>query len=142
MTLTEFLLDRIAEDEEVARVAIREGVDEWEPLAERGTNIYGHPYAVGAVMGAAGGSVQINAGTASADLAEHIARHDPARVLAECEARRRIVMSAQQAQESLERRRDPTPADVHGHVIALREVIRLLALPYADHPDYRDEWKP
>ncbi|MEU5023581.1 DUF6221 family protein [Streptomyces milbemycinicus] len=20
--------------------------------------------------------------------------------------------------------------------------LRLLALPYADHPDYRDEWRP
>ena len=52
----------------------------------------------------------------------------PERVLAECEAKRRIVTTQLQ----------PYPA---GHAPATL-VLRLLALPYADHPDYRQEWRP
>lgn len=63
----------------------------------------------------------------------HIARHDPARVLAECEAKRQIVEMAW----------------VHlgdddyawGMEEAKRQILAVLALPYADHPDYREEWK-
>jgi hypothetical protein len=56
--------------------------------------------------------------------------YDPARVLAECEAKRRIVQEYDWAYRQ-------TSGD--GLWIALR----LLALPYADHPDYREEeWKP
>ena len=64
---------------------------------------------------------------------EHFARHDPARVLAECEAKRRIVADCRHIQEAtswglLERHAEWT--------------VRVLALPHADHPDYRDEWRP
>lgn len=48
---------------------------------------------------------------------------DRARVLAECEAKRRIVEW------------DEVQLEEH-------PVLRFLALPYADHPDYREEWKP
>ena len=51
----------------------------------------------------------------------HIARWDPARVLAECEAKRQLI----------ERVGNPDWAG-----------FRILALPYADHPDYQQEWKP
>ena len=116
MTLTEFLLARIAEDEAAANVAHRES---------------------------------------------------PARVLAECEAKRRIVefhkswpvlvqtpvtfepvdgtdpghytfRATQQIawtteQEYRERFGDEPPAG---------PVLRHLAAVYADHPDYREEWRP
>ena len=74
--------------------------------------------------------------------AEHIARHDPARVLREVAAKRRIL-------------------DWHRHATFYREPIgptcevcgdhdgedwcqtlRLLALPYADRDGYRSEWAP
>lgn len=29
----------------------------------------------------------------------------------------------------------------HGHALA-NDVLRLLALPYADHKDYRESWRP
>lgn len=65
----------------------------------------------------------------------HIARHDPARVLADVEAKRRIV------EEANLYLCDSGPGcgyrTKHGH-----NVLRLLALPYADHPDYREEWRP
>ncbi|MFB6626495.1 MULTISPECIES: DUF6221 family protein [unclassified Streptomyces] len=62
--------------------------------------------------------------------AAHIARHDPARVLAEVEAKRRILS----AYENYDN--DAPELDVP------ESVLRLLALPYADHPDYRKEWRP
>lgn len=51
-----------------------------------------------------------------------------ARVLAECDAKRRIVELYQFA---------PPASDPF-----MDQVILLLALPYADRPGYREEWKP
>lgn len=48
------------------------------------------------------------------------------RVRADCEAKRRFVREAQdQVSEYFS-----------------RFILETLALPYADHPDYRDEWRP
>lgn len=47
----------------------------------------------------------------------------PARVLAECDAKRRII--TWDADQPVE-----------------RGILALLALPYADHPDYDAEWAP
>lgn len=84
---------------------------------------------------------------------DHITRHDPARVLREVEAKRRIVHAHAQPHECLalsgsgERSAvdgkpwelwEPAHTDDHGPCF----VLRCLALPYADHPDYREEWRP
>jgi hypothetical protein len=62
----------------------------------------------------------------------------PEMVLAECEAKLRILEAAQewQAQASAEWGYVSLdePGDTH--------VARVLATVYADHPDYREEWKP
>jgi hypothetical protein len=50
----------------------------------------------------------------------------PARVLAECEAKRRIV---------------ELMSDEVEYVVYSDDVLRALALPYADHPDFRPEWR-
>ena len=137
MTLTEFLEQEISKDEEVARTAagwdrsgrervpgvwIRSGVNSVESV--RGLVVYGD-------------------GPAPNDAeAEHVARFDPARVLAECQVKRAIVEDAQRSQASLESQRLPATDAVNGHVIAQRRVVRWLALPYADHPDYQQEWRP
>lgn len=69
--------------------------------------------------------------------AEHIVRHDPARVLAEVEAKRELL--ADYERFVAERRRmmggwdsypEPSP------------VLTAFATVYADHPDYRPEWRP
>ena len=57
--------------------------------------------------------------------AAHMARRDPARALVEVEAKRRIT-------ERHASCGGPSPC----------EDLRLLALPYAGHADYRDEWRP
>lgn len=85
LTLTDFLLQRIAEDEAEVQNA----------LALHGS---GTTWRLGHAL-------------------------DPARVLAECEAKRRTV------EWLVMEPRDEQP-------------LRFLALPYADHEDYREEWKP
>jgi len=103
MTLTEFLLARIAEDEALARSAAgrtsAEGDEPWR-LSEEWEDIDGYT-----------GYVVV----------------DPARVLAECEAKRNLIGLA------TDRLFDRTYSS---------EILGILALPYADHPDYRDEWRP
>lgn len=53
--------------------------------------------------------------------------------LAECEAKRRIVRSCQPDYE------DALESGDDGTSLA-EEVLTALALPYADHPDYHEEW--
>lgn len=60
---------------------------------------------------------------------DHIVRHDPARVLAEVEAKRRIVDRYAWLRE-------------HGDTGDAAWVLPLLAAVYATHPDYRPEWAP
>jgi hypothetical protein len=68
----------------------------------------------------------------------HIARHDPARVLREVEAHRKLVDAyAEVAGMDTE---GAEPEFAYGRAVGLGEAVRLLALPYADHPDYRPEW--
>lgn len=96
MTLTEFLLARIAEDEAVARSA-----------SEAEITTVSH---------------------------EHIARWNPPRVLAECEAKRRIIQIAEQGCEC------QASATAVGNPFWDIATLHALAMPYADHPDYQQEW--
>ena len=59
--------------------------------------------------------------------AAHAARHDPARVLREVEAKR-AILAQWQAQ--------PPDSPV------LTNALYQLAAVYSDHPGYRPEWKP
>ena len=65
-----------------------------------------------------------------------------ARVLAECEARRRIVAELDRlGAMSTDGMRDGG-ANAMSMMDALEFALRALALPYADHPDYHEEWRP
>ncbi|MGW0905068.1 DUF6221 family protein [Streptomyces sp. NPDC002853] len=90
--------------------------------------------------------------------AAHIARHDPARVLREIDAKRQIVngyaLSAQAVDELAVRREKlkteghdlfMTDMELESAIVrrdTLSGALRLLALPYADRPGYREEWRP
>lgn len=63
---------------------------------------------------------------------------DKRRVLAECEAKQRIVQCWIDAWNAL--CRIPAPEQLTSD--AFGEACQLLALVYADHPDYQPEWKP
>ena len=120
--LDQFLLARIAEDKRVALdAASAAGREVW---------LSGEPPA------------------GDGDPADHVARHDPARVLAECAAKRRLVLACRDSRPDLHflgaRPRGLadfplTPADQH-QLAAL--TLALLALPYAEHHDYRPAWRP
>lgn len=120
--LTDFLLARIAEDEAVANSA-NSGA-RWES--------WNRSWDTEPQRDIAAGGVRLFAVPTMYD--EHIARHDPARVLAECEAKRRIVErhDVVDAAGGCAFCGEPAPC----------EHLRILTLPHSDHPDYRDEWRP
>ena len=114
-----FLLARIAEDQRLASEAAQAtGRGSWD------------------------GSV-----TAPQGAVDHVVHHDPARVLAECAAKRRLVLACRDVRPDLhllgarpEGLDFPlAPTDQH-QLAAL--TLALLALPYAAHPDYRSAWRP
>lgn len=72
----------------------------------------------------------------------HIARHSPARVLREVEAKRGLLKRYEEPETSatLSGSFNKLSAGVERYVLI--EVFRHLALPYADHPDYREHWRP
>ncbi|MER5916207.1 DUF6221 family protein [Streptomyces sp. NPDC001982] len=90
----------------------------------------------------------------SAELLPFALRHDPARVLREIDSKRRMVARYEASLErSVEfRRRADVGAENEAQkaqrsheniqLLVLLDVVKLLALPYADRPGYRNEWRP
>jgi hypothetical protein len=145
MTLAEFLLARIAEDEAVAQAAIRpEPVKGWSPpRVDDGRWATDHGMYEERVEGI--GITIYDEGGHSVEQAEHIARYDPARVLADCEAKRRIV--ALHGADKWGRfclTCDDEESDVPERcpVDYPCSTLRALALPYADHPDMTKDPSP
>jgi len=124
-SLTDFLLARIAEDEEAARQVPRAP---WDASAIGEALGYDKEWVVDSPDRLIAGNIGIFEDPAAEPLAQWIARHDPARVLAECEAKRRIVEMVEQKRL----RNSITTSWV--------EALMALAAPYADHPDCRQEW--
>jgi hypothetical protein len=131
LALTEFLLARIAEDEERAQFVARqiEG-NNWAPF-EPWKLSWHDEYDLLCI--------------------------EPSRALAECEAKRRIVElhpiyrgpRIQQVQSggvdfgcetchALDRINDDSIIEALGYC----DTLLAMAPPYADHPDYREEWRP
>lgn len=70
----------------------------------------------------------------------HIVRWHPGRVLAECDAKRRMVAEAKYWYDKVNNQEDyPALSDRFDVAFGM---LRLLALPYADRPGYRAEWRP
>jgi hypothetical protein len=129
--LTDFLLARIAEDEEVARAAARLGPDWCETSDPR--EVFGFTSS-----GDSGSTVCYVEEWVPGVGAPHIARWDPARVLAECKARREIVDAALHA-FGIEQ---ITPgAGIEGYSLALQQVLKILARIWKDHPEYQEDWQ-
>lgn len=133
-TLTDFLLARIAEDEDAANHARWAMQGEWFTTADNKVD-------------------------------EFVRHNSPARVLAECESKRRIVELHQSWPVLVETPPELTQADNatdmtmrltrriawltqeeyrkrFGAEPPTAPMLRALALPYADHPDYLEEWRP
>lgn len=144
--LVTFLRARLDIDEQVAREAL---AGEWRNASTSShyEDAAGPSEAVFTALPDAGLTVVARTGArgdrAAMVNAEHIARHDPARVLAEVDAKRRIIARYTSAvEDSAEDEDGYYDENRFEDARQLVPVLRLLALPYADHPDYRPEWAP
>lgn len=76
--------------------------------------------------------------------AAFIARHDPARVLREIDAKRKLLRALESSEVAL-RNTEPgkDPHDlVKGATNGLRAAVRVHAAVYADRPGYKESWRP
>ncbi|MFI8294051.1 DUF6221 family protein [Streptomyces sp. NPDC085614] len=137
MDLVEFLTARLDEDERDARanrgIFPSPGVDGdgcvWLHIRPGGNAViarYAHPVEGYDDMAKLRNWADTNSGWTQA------------RVLAEVDAKRRIV-AAYEVQRELAAK--GVMADDVAHEYE-RGVLRLLALPYAEHPDYDEAWRP
>jgi len=138
--LPSWLLDQIAEDERIARAG-------W----------FGFPWADGPLPSGARWVADYHkirertdeqrlgdtvAETRSADVSRsrHIAEWNPKRVLGECDTKRQMVAEAKYWYDKVNNLEDyPALSDRFDVAFGM---LRLLALPYAHRPGYRDEWRP
>lgn len=132
MTLVEFLTWLLDEREATARKAAERDGEHWSAESDWSTE---------------------------SETSDLVAHHDPAWVLADVEAKRQIVKEhplmlrdigwldedREEAYEELEVCARCVPK--HSHFATRADVptgpcrtVRLLALPYAQHPDYQQEW--
>lgn len=117
MDIAEFLLARVAEDEAVAREAAGPEVFDWR-------------------IGDYFGDLRVQ----DTDSFSEQLLINPTRVLAECEAKRQIAEWHTGVHDC--NGVDWEANDMGGEGWIGCPTLRLLAVPYADHPDYRSEWKP
>ena len=119
MTLLEFLQARVTEDELPALAAV-EGSPTWRSsLPFRDVKDEDGHFVV-----------EADRHHPSVEQAAHIARHSPARALADVEAKRRVIA-------------DYLRSDAAGELLergALENILRHLSVAYADHPDYNPSW--
>jgi len=70
---------------------------------------------------------------------------DPVRVLAECDARRQLIDLAYEAtglDQTVDLERRVNARSDSGVRYLGDRILGALALPYAGHPDYQQEWRP
>lgn len=147
LTITDFLLARIAEDEQVAAAASPSpwqfgGID-----SVGGGGIYDQSRVIANVAyeqpSSHDGTIVRHLLAPEADAnGAHIVRFDPARALAECKAKRAIVELAGEA----------TGLDMavdNDRLVGVRDwpyvgdlILAHLAAVYASHPDYDPAWAP
>lgn len=159
MTITEFLLARLAEDEAVAQAAANASLtdepefawhrdsdwtlssDDWTVITQSTRTIFGCCMDEKHVDGR-------GIGVASSAEVNHIARHDPARALREVAAKRRMVELCEQWPIMVEAMDEPRRwltteayrAETGRDWPSTDPMIRALASVYSDHEDWREEW--
>jgi Family of unknown function (DUF6221) len=139
--LVEFLRARLDEDEWVARAA---GAGTWTRECDHvGWDGEKLPPSHDTCCVVAGDDIRIyDEGGHDPEQANHIARWDPTRVLAEVEAKRDILDEAE-----LMIGMTAADPDVRDHVESNRwmwkyDILWPLVRVYADHPDFNPAWAP
>ena len=148
----QWLRAQLDEDERIAREAGASvgpvlGAMNWR-LAESGSDDGGRYWRITTLApddtvptvelvgsGMSGGGVHEEA------LGRHIVAHDPARVLREIDAKRQVLAEYEQAARYATTTWGQSNAD-QSRARTLGKVMRLLALPYADRPGYKESWRP
>lgn len=126
--LVKFLRERLDEDEAAARAATP------GPWEQSGIGEYGW----GVSFGRPGAGVEADDSDQGRADAEHIARHDPARVLAEVETKRLALDHF----EELQRLARGGVAIYRTAAGAVGVQVQIMALAYRDHPGYQGAWRP
>lgn len=140
--LLTWLRARLDEDEQVARGAT---AGPWEALWHGVQTAYEYDRP-GYIHHGERVPIARNSGTvgnreAEVRNVEHIAHWDPARVLAEVDAKRRIL-DLHSPGRSYREDGKPVCASCRKSRIYPCQVVRLLALPMAGREGYREEWRP
>ena len=153
MTLVEFLEARISEVETAARACAEVLPAPWT-VEDRGHRAKVTSDAPNFLPVAELDQRYESPGRWPGEHLEHIARHDPARVLAECASKRAILALHVDNQSRAVAYRSPRWADAmndqdrvewrkaEARLGTTDAVLRALALPDADHPDYDEAWRP
>ncbi|HEX7106989.1 MAG TPA: DUF6221 family protein [Acidothermaceae bacterium] len=131
-SLIEWLLIQIAEDEMKARTA---GSESWkwkviDTPAQRDALVRPN----GTVCADSWGADRQETGFRGAEAKVFIERFNPERVLADCEAKRRMLARLQ----NLSKAWWTTTRSAE----EAKSVMREMALVYQNRPGYRDEWRP
>lgn len=125
MDLADFLLARIAEDEERVRGGLPYAVKPTDDEEDEDPTAYDRWD-----EGRSSAWHTEDCGYRQGEFSEPCSCTVPARLLAECEAKRRIVAVHQASVRAVG----------EGLSAPTRKILRALALPYRDHRDYRQEW--
>ena len=129
MTLTEFLAARLDEVKATAAAATHGGNGRWV--------LQGHPSESAMIWDSNGSAVVYNEGSPSEAEAAHIVLHDPAHVLREVEAGRKLLAASQKAV------READFPDWHGgYASGLEDAVKYRAEVYDSHPDWDEAWRP
>jgi hypothetical protein len=125
--LIQWLRVQLDEDERIARAATQGpwSLNDGSIIAADGTEVI--------AGGRSSGRASVFGSTADA---LHIVEQDPVRVLREVDAKQRLLYEFEQRGNHLRRTELPPTGGVWD------DLLRMLALPYADRPGYRDEWRP
>ena len=136
--LTDFLRARLDEDEQVARSS-GDGRVAWLTYLDDEGHMHYTTVASGTDMATGSDDTWVANGKELPAPARVLLVYDPARELRKVEARQRILATFVALDTHPNRL---TYGQLQQQWVALRAVIAGLALPYADHPDYREEWRP
>lgn len=107
-------------------------LDEDERIARRAGDTFRQIGETGVIVATEGDRAEECASANWAGVAEHVVRHDPARVLREIDAKRQMIDRYEEVR--------PHGGDVTQEYQDF--LLRLLASVYADRPGYREEWRP
>lgn len=132
VTLLEFIEARLAEDQAAAEAAM--AGPGWYGASHSGQWEQDDASMPGAVHDTIGGPIVFDEGAPNEAQAVHIARFDPARVLREVAAKRRLLAYLTALEEKA--------LDNNWWNLDTYEPFQLLATAWSEHPDYDPTWSP